>query len=521
VNLLNGRTVLIPSHSLYTQSPIVAMEKMNVPDSEQASELCNSDNSCPCERTWISIGSAQPSIDEKSHTGPSSTSPDADPENSGDRITRAQQCRILASTCLMAFTVVGLNQSFGVFQAHYGRKASALEGVLLQTELSRRPFISAIGSLGNGGLVAALGVFYYPHLPQMGGYIRCLCGLGTAFVAVGYAAAAGSHNVSTSIPLFSCQLLTGIQLATLVGCQGVLVGLGTGILIYVLGPILPEYFPRRSGLAQGVMFACAAIGSTVWVFVLTELLETIGIRWTLGMLSMFSLAVVSISSALALPPRKFERRSTKIVSWKVLLDPLFASLAVANLIHPLTLAIPLVFGPEFAQSIGTDITHGSYLLAINTGVGIPGRLGTGWMSDKIGHLNMLLVATAVYAIATWALWLSAAMTRNVGLYIGMSVCHGLSNGVFNVVINSALKMLFGAEMYYPKSGMMTSIRGVGFVISAPIAGALVSRVAGEDLQSTDFVRLVTYTGTLLTISLFCLLNVRWLDAKRNGWKLVR
>ncbi|KAI4949199.1 hypothetical protein J4E91_005663 [Alternaria rosae] len=421
----------------------------------------------------------------------------------------------------MAFTLVGLNQAFGVFQAHYGRKASAIEGVLLQTELSQRPLISAIGSLGNGGFFAAFGVLYYPHLPQLGGHVRYLCGLGTALIAIGFAAAAGSHNVSKTSQLVSRQSLTRTQLATLVACQGLLVGLGTGIHIYLLGPILPEYFPQRSGLAQGIMFACAALGSTVWVFALTELLETLGIRWTLGILSMSNLAVLSISSALALPPRKFKRRSTDIVSWKVFKDPLFASLAVANLVHPLTMAIPMVFGPEFAQSIGTGIIHGSYLLAINTGVGIPGRLCTGWLSDKIGHLNMLVVATAMYVIATWAFWLSAAMTSNVGIYIGMSVCHGLSNGVFNVVINSVQKMLFGSEMYYPKSGMMTSIRGVGFVISAPIAGALVSRVADIDLQGRDFVRLIVYTGTLLTISLFCLLNVRWLDAKKNGWKLVR
>ncbi|KAG9185912.1 hypothetical protein G6011_07243 [Alternaria panax] len=450
------------------------------------------------------VGKVQSSVDEKSRIGTSNTSTKSKSENAGDRVTRTQQCRILASTCLMAFTIIGFNQSFGVFQAHYGRQASALEGILLQSELSQRPLISAIGSLGNGGLVAAFGVFYYPHLPRLGGHVRYLCGLGTAFITIGFAAAAGSHN-----------------LATLVGCQGVLVGIGAGILNYVLAPILPEYFPQRSGLAQGVMFACGGLGGMVWVFVLTALLESVGIRWTLGVLSILSFVILSISSALALPPRKFERRSTEIVSWKVFQDPLFTSLAIVNLIMPLTLAIPTAFGSEFAQSIGTSITHGSYLLAINSGVGIPGRVCTGWLSDKIGHLNMLMIATGVYATATWSLWLSSATASNLGLYIGMTVCYGLSSGVFNTVMNSAQKTLFGAEMYYPKSGATITIRGIGFVVGTPIAGALVSRVVGEDLQGGDFVRLVVYTGAFLTLSLLCLVNVRRLDAKRNGWKLVR
>jgi len=172
---------------------------MNVSDAEQAGKFCIFDPLCRCELTSTSVDSARPSLHEKSRFKQSSissisTHPDA--ENSGDRITRTQQCRILGSTCLMAFTLVGLNQAFGVFQAHYGREAAAMKGVLLQTELSKRPLISAIGSLGNGGLFAAFGVFYYPHLPQLGGYVRYLCGLGTAFVAIGFAAAARSHNVS-------------------------------------------------------------------------------------------------------------------------------------------------------------------------------------------------------------------------------------------------------------------------------------------------------------------------------------
>jgi MFS family permease len=103
----------------------------------------------------------------------------------------------------------------------------------------------------------------------------------------------------------------------------------------------------------------------------------------------------------------------------------------------------------------------------------------------------------------------------------MTVCYGLSSGVFNTVMNSAQKMLFGAEMYYPKSGATITIRGIGFVIGTPIAGGLVSRIAGEDLVGRDFLKLIVYTGALLTLSLLCLLNVRRLDAQRNGWKLVR
>jgi MFS family permease len=256
-------------------------------------------------------------------------------------------------------------------------------------------------------------------------------------------------------------------------------------------------------------------------FVNTALLEQIGTRVTLGSLAAFSTITLATASALALPPRKFEKRSTHMVGWSVFKDPLFTCLSIVNLIHPLTVAVPSVFGPTFAESLGVDLTHASYLLGINSGVGIPSRLGAGALADRIGHQNTLLIATCVFAIATWALWLPSALTNNVGLYIGMSVCHGLVSQVFAVVMNSVHKELFGDEMYFPKNGAMTTIRGIGFVAGVPIAGVLVRRVADEDMRGVDFIRPIVYVGSLLTISIACLLNVRRLDAKQSGWRWAR
>ncbi|KAH3910119.1 hypothetical protein HBI56_223560 [Parastagonospora nodorum] len=424
--------------------------------------------------------------------------------NVGARVTRSQQVKILLSNSLAAFTVVGLTQAFGVFQAEYARIQAVQDGIVRAEEMDDRALISAIGSLGNGGIVAVFAVLYYPHLPQLGIHVRYLCSFGTACIVLGLAAAAASHSVWH-----------------LFVTQGLLVGIGAGVLLYVLAPILPEYFPDRSGLAQGTMYTAAAVGGMSFSFTIAALLERIGARWTLGILAAFSLVTLSIASPLALPPRKFEKRSTSIIGLKTFREPLFACLFLVNLIHPLTLAVPMTYGPLFAESLGLGFEHASYLLAINSGVGIPARLGAGALADKIGHQNTLIIATAVYALATWALWLPSAQTNNVGLFIGMSTCHGLINGVFNIVMNSAQKQLFGDEMYYPKNGAMTSIRGVGYVVGVPLAGAMVNRVTGADLRGTDFTKVIVYVGSLLTLSLLCLLNVRRLDAKQNGWKWAR
>jgi len=120
--------------------------------------------------------------------------------NMGAEVTKGQQWRILLSTSLVAFTVIGFTQSFGVFQAHYSREQAVEEGVLRPKDIAERALISSIGSLGNGGLVAIFAVAYYPHLPRIGKSIRLLCFGGTALVGLGLGTAALSRNVSAMDP---------------------------------------------------------------------------------------------------------------------------------------------------------------------------------------------------------------------------------------------------------------------------------------------------------------------------------
>ena len=108
-----------------------------------------------------------------------------------------------------ALTRIGFTQSFGVFQAHYGREEAVRNGVLRQDEMTMRAMVSSIGSLGSGGLVAVFGIFYYPHLPQIGRHIRTLCFAGTACITLGLSAAAASHSVRDPSFFADRLLLTG------------------------------------------------------------------------------------------------------------------------------------------------------------------------------------------------------------------------------------------------------------------------------------------------------------------------
>lgn len=231
--------------------------------------------------------------------------------------------------------------------------------------------------------------------------------------------------------------------------------------------------------------------------------------------------ILGASSYLAQPPRKCQRRSTELVGWRTFKNPTFTLLCVVNLIHPLTLAIPTTFGPEFSKAVGYNGKMASIILAASSGVGIPSRFLMGWAADFVGHNNMLLLATTTFGLGTLVLWLPAAQKDSGVAWIIYNIVYGCVYGVFATVINSVQKGHFGDELYYPYNGALTSIRGVGYAIGVPIAGALVSRVKDSALHGSDFERPIAYTGSLLMVSALCLIGVRWLDARKNGWKWIR
>ncbi|OAG05324.1 MFS general substrate transporter [Paraphaeosphaeria sporulosa] len=243
-----------------------------------------------------------------------------------------------------------------------------------------------------------------------------------------------------------------------------------------------------------------------------------GSRWTLGFMSILSAFFLGVSSCLAVPPRKYQKRRTQPAGWGAFKNPTFTLLFMVNLMNPLTVAIPTTFGPEFSEALGYHVNMASVILSLGSITSIPARLVTGYAADRLGHNNVFLLATLTYAISTLAMWLPSAHTNSKAVWIAFNVVYGCVFGVFNTVINSVQRGHFGDELYYSYNGALASIRGVGYLMGVPIAGSLVSRVEDANLQGTDFTRPIVYTGTLLMVSVFCQAGVRWLDSRKNGWR---
>lgn len=250
------------------------------------------------------------------------------------------------------------------------------------------------------------------------------------------------------------------------------------------------------------------------------MLDNIGSRATLGVFAVMYFVLGSTASAAAQPARKLnKKRSYRIVQWKDFKEPMFVLFFVFNLLMATCSRLPMMSGPQFSATLGYSMATSSNLLAAVSGVGIVSRPAFGWVADKTGHQNSLAISTGLYALGVFAIWFPAAQHESKALWVFFSVIVGMVNGSFLQFTTSMAQRVFGDEVYYCYSGLFLAARGVGTTIGNPMGGALIARVRDDELRGTDFNRAILFTGFCLTACTICLVCIRWLDARKTGWKL--
>jgi MFS family permease len=96
--------------------------------------------------------------------------------------------------------------------------------------------------------------------------------------------------------------------------NGLVLGFGTSLTFMACSSLPSQYFRRRLGIANGLVFAGNGLGGGVISITLNSLIDRVGIAWAFRILGL-STWVVAIPAALLLKERM--RRSVVTVEWSV------------------------------------------------------------------------------------------------------------------------------------------------------------------------------------------------------------
>lgn len=336
---------------------------------------------------------------------------------------------IVASGCLLMWWGVGTTYAWGVIQR-----------TLVNQGLAGPAVVSFIGSL-QAAMVSLCAVMNAWLLRYLGPQKTALTGV-SLMGASGILSSFATHNL-------------GVLFVT----AGVLFGLGQSFSFCVIAAVPAQYFNRKRGLANGIIFAGSGLGGAVISVAMDPLIEKIGLPMAYRVLGLTTLATGlpaawTMKARTSLPRRKF-------VEWKLFKSANFLLLCTATAIGTFPLYVPPFFLPLYANSLGFSSATGAGLVAgftLSSGVG---RILCGFGCDLIGATNVLFISLLLTALSMLAIWPTSTTLGPLALFV---IINGISNGGFFGTLPTMAGNIFGSARVGVVVGMIITFWVGGYLL---------------------------------------------------------
>ena len=187
-----------------------------------------------------------------------------------------------------------------------------------------------------------------------------------------------------------------------------------GLLIGLLGcsatfaPLVADtslWFNRRRGIAVAICASGNYLAGTVWPPILQYAFDTVGWRATYVGLGCFCTATMLLL-ALVLRRRPPALESSAVRSFSQSERPLglspnalMALLMIAGVACCVAMSMPQVHIVAYCGDLGYGAARGAEMLSLMFGFGVLSRLAFGFVTDRLGGLRTLLLASVLQAIA--------------------------------------------------------------------------------------------------------------------------
>ncbi|KAI1130264.1 major facilitator superfamily domain-containing protein [Nemania abortiva] len=349
---------------------------------------------------------------------------------------------------------------------------TSYKGALVKEGLSTPAVLSFVGALGPT-LLAAVAILNSRIMRMIG--VRYTGMLGVSLIGL-------------------AEILAGFAVKSVPGLfitEGALLGLGFGLSFIVTSSTPAQYFSKKRGLANGVVFAGGGLGGAVLSLALDPLIRFAGPAWAFRFLGLSTLAT-GLPAAWYLKERTTVRRGG-FVEWLLFKDPNFVFVLIAGAIGTFPLLVPPFFIPLFANAIGLSSATGAGLLAGFNFASAVGRILSGILCDKIGSLNALFLALSLAAVSMLAVW---PVSTSLAPLTVFSVVNGMANGGFFSTMPTVVGNCFGSARVTVAMGMIVTSWSGGYLLGAPIAGYLLDAYGGEDAGFQAYRPAMFYAGSL-------------------------
>ena len=144
-----------------------------------------------------------------------------------------------------------------------------------------------------------------------------------------------------------------------------------------------------------------------------------------------------------------------------------------------------------ATSHGMGYGISQYLVSILNAASLFGRTIPGFLADKIGRFNMMIIMCYFTGILILALWLPATANAPIILFAAL---YGFGSGAFVSLAPSVIAQISDVRQIGVRTGTLFLCISFGALIGNPVGGALITRWKGEYTGLQVFGGVMTLSG---------------------------
>ncbi|RPA98942.1 MFS general substrate transporter [Choiromyces venosus 120613-1] len=292
-------------------------------------------------------------------------------------------------------------------------------------------------------------------------------------------------------------------------CQGIVSATGASFIFYpALGDVSTWFFKRRA-FALGIMASGSSMGGVVLPIMIQRLIPRVGFGWTMRITAFLILGMMVIANLTVrsrLQPKGWTPFRLKDFL-KHFKEPGFSMSVLAAFLFFFGMFLPFNYIVVAAKKHGMSTSLANYLVSIMNGISIFGRILPGWLGDKLGRYNMMILTASVSGILVLALWLPTSGNLPNILFVCF---YGFTTGAFVSLAPACLAQISDIREIGVRNGSLFAVVSIGALTGVPIGGALVDK----------------YNGRFLGLQIFCGVSllagsVAWCLARGlvGGWKV--
>ena len=194
---------------------------------------------------------------------------------------------------------------------------------------------------------------------------------------------------------------------------------------------ISHWFSRRRGLAVGIAFSGSYVAGAIWPPILQRMFDAQGWRESFIDLALLTLIFMALLSLLLYPKpttnvqlTTADSNNSNLTNSAISAGSLQSLICLAGFGCCVAMAMPQIHIVPYVMDLGHPAMRGAEMLGLMLGFGIISRIGSGWLSDRIGGVATLLLGSTLQLAV-----LIAFLTGNSLVFLyGISIAFGLSQG---------------------------------------------------------------------------------------------